>query len=194
MNLTPNRNVLRSELRERRNGLTASERMQAAEKVAEHLLQSSYLKTHSGYLAAYWAVRGELPLHVLQMRLPKQWIWCLPIISVENTLCFAPWKAGDPLVSNRFGIPEPDLAPNSWLMPEEIHAVILPLTGFDQRGNRLGTGGGYYDRSFAFRKQQSAPPLLIGAAYACQETNAIDAQPWDVGLDAVVTENGVRFI
>ena len=51
-------------------------------------------------------------------------------------------------------------------------------------------GGGYYDRSFAFRKQAKAPPLLIGAAYAAQETDELHMQDWDVRLDAVATERG----
>jgi 5-formyltetrahydrofolate cyclo-ligase len=186
------RKLIRRELIEKRNALSAAQRMHAAESVAQHLLSSNFIQQHSGYIAGYWAVRGELPLHVLQMRLPKHWIWCLPIVLPEGELRFAPWKAGDPLVSNAFGIPEPDLAPHSWLMPEEMHAVLLPLTGFDSDGNRLGTGGGYYDRSFAFRQRQAAPPKLIGAAYARQEVSSIPHEDWDVRLDAVLTEQGLR--
>jgi 5-formyltetrahydrofolate cyclo-ligase len=51
-------------------------------------------------------------------------------------------------------------------------------------------GGGYYDRSFAFRRHAPAPPLLIGAAYAGQEIETLDAQDWDVRMDAVATDRG----
>lgn len=187
------RRALREALRERRTRLDAPSRMRAAEAVAQHLLADPLIHAHAGgYLAAYWAVRGELPLHVLQLKLPPQWIWCLPIVREDRTLAFAPWRPGDALVSNAYGIPEPDLAPSSWLLPEEMHAVLLPLTGFDAAGHRLGTGGGYYDRSFAFRQQRAAPPHLIGVAYACQEAASIPTESWDIPLDAVVTEDGLR--
>ena len=76
------------------------------------------------------------------------------------------------------------------LKPEDLHAVILPVLGFTADGLRLGMGGGYYDRSFAFRQHTPVPPLLIGAAYANQELDVLDAQNWDVRLDAVATERG----
>jgi 5-formyltetrahydrofolate cyclo-ligase len=49
-------------------------------------------------------------------------------------------------------------------------------------------GGGYYDASFAFRKITTASPTLIGAGFACQELDTLDAQPWDVNMDAIATE------
>jgi len=66
--------------------------------------------------------------------------------------------------------------------------VLLPLLGFTRNGDRIGTGGGWYDRSFAFRRNAQAPPLLIGVGFACQQIDAYDAQEWDVPLDAIVTE------
>lgn len=74
------------------------------------------------------------------------------------------------------------------MAPEQLQLVLMPLLGFDRRGGRLGMGGGYYDRSFAFRHDRPAPPRLVGVGYACQEIPALDVQEWDVGLDAVVTE------
>jgi 5-formyltetrahydrofolate cyclo-ligase len=75
-------------------------------------------------------------------------------------------------------------------MPEAMNAVIVPVVGFTRTGMRLGMGGGYYDASFAFRKTRPAPPLLIGAAYTCQQLGHLDAADWDVRLDAVATERG----
>jgi 5-formyltetrahydrofolate cyclo-ligase len=159
---------LRQALNSRRLGISAAEKMAAAEIVAERILAK--LPDSGGYLAGYWAMAGELPLHILQMRLPAQ------------------WRNGDALGSNRYGIPEPMLAAESCLAPEAMQAVVLPLLGFSRSGQRLGMGGGYYDASFAFRRHQSAPPLLIGAAFACQEIESLDAQDWDVALDGVATE------
>ncbi len=66
--------------------------------------------------------------------------------------------------------------------------MLLPLLGFDRRGGRLGMGGGYYDRAFAFRRDRPAPPRLVGIGFACQELPDLAAESWDVALDAVATE------
>ena len=65
---------------------------------------------------------------------------------------------------------------------------MLPLVGFDANGHRLGMGGGWYDRSLAFRHADAAPPWLVGAAFETQRLDAIAAEAWDVRLDAVCTE------
>ncbi|HEX6316745.1 MAG TPA: 5-formyltetrahydrofolate cyclo-ligase, partial [Gemmatimonadaceae bacterium] len=78
----------------------------------------------------------------------------------------------------------------SLLEAEELSLAVLPLVGFDEHGHRLGMGGGWYDRSFAFRQERGAPPWLVGAAFALQQMPEADAAPWDVRLDAVCTEAG----
>jgi len=72
--------------------------------------------------------------------------------------------------------------------------VFLPLVGFDRHGIRLGMGGGYYDRAFAFRRLRSVwhAPLLVGIGYALQEVERIVPAAHDVPLDLVITERGVR--
>jgi 5-formyltetrahydrofolate cyclo-ligase len=183
---------MRRALRERRLALPATARIAAAQALPAHYDASPGLFAHPGYVAGYWAMGGELPLHALQLRLHAGQVWCLPCVQDDNTLAFAPWRAGDPLVTNRFGIPEPDVARASLLPPEEMHLVLMPLGGFDAAGHRLGTGGGFYDRSFAFRLARPAPPLLVGVGYAFQEVPALAAEPWDVPMDAVLTEDGAR--
>ena len=180
------RQPLRQELKAKRNQISVPEKMAAAEAVAQHIL--AQLPESGGTLAAYWACSGELPLHILQMRLPSHWIWCLPVVQANRQLLFAPWRPGDELVTNQYGIPEPTLAPSSCLRPNELSAVLVPLLGFTRHGQRLGMGGGFYDASFAFRKNQFAPPKLIGVGFACQEIEAIDGQDWDVNMDAIATE------
>jgi 5-formyltetrahydrofolate cyclo-ligase len=185
--LNPSREQLRRDLRARRAALKPGERLAAADAVARQLAARTELH-QPGYVGGYWAVGGELPLHAVQLRLAPGQVWCLPIVQPGGSLRFGPWRAGDPTVANRYGIPEPELAPESTLAPEQLQLVLLPLLGFDRRGNRLGMGGGYYDRSFAFRRERPSPPRLLGVGYACQEIPALDEQAWDVGLDAVVTE------
>jgi 5-formyltetrahydrofolate cyclo-ligase len=181
---------LRSIMRSKRLALSATQRMHAAEAVADHL-QTIPAFAEPGYIAGYWAVAGELPLHVLQMRLNSGLVWCLPCIQANGGLGFAPWRPGDDLVSNRYGIPEPDLAPESQLPADAMSVILLPLLGFTRSGQRLGMGGGYYDRSLSFRQQVPAPPLLVGVGYACQELSDLPPDHWDVRVDMVVTELGL---
>ncbi|HEX5694729.1 MAG TPA: 5-formyltetrahydrofolate cyclo-ligase [Arenimonas sp.] len=185
--MNPTRPELRRQLQARRAALSPGERLAAADAVARHLAGQPALR-QPGYVAGYWAVGGEVPLHAVQLRLAPAQVWCLPVLQHGGHLRFAPWRAGDPLVNNRFGIPEPDVDPASTLAPEALSVVLLPLVGFDRAGNRLGMGGGYYDRSFAFRRNAPSPPTLVGVAYGCQEVAALDREDWDVPLDAVATE------
>ena len=112
----------------------------------------------------------------------------MPVVQANRQLLFAPWRAGDALATNQYGIPEPTLAPSSCISPETLNIALVPVLGFTRQGQRLGMGGGYYDSSFAFRKNNLASPTLIGIAYACQELNALDTQEWDVNMDAIATE------
>ncbi|MCK7593822.1 5-formyltetrahydrofolate cyclo-ligase [Pseudomarimonas salicorniae] len=182
---TDPRQGLRAELRARRHALDARARMAAGQAIADALRPSL-----GGYVAGYWAVDGEVPLLGL-LSGPQDFVYCLPVLQPGKRLRFAPWRAGDALVQNRFGIPEPDLQPSSLLEPEALDHVLVPLLGFDGRGHRLGTGGGYYDRSFAFRHQHRGAPRLVGIGYACQRVERLPAADWDVPLDLVATEKGL---
>ncbi len=180
--------ALRARLRAERIALPAAERMRAAESIVPHVLSLPECAA-PGYVAGYWAQGGEVPLHVLQLRLPPHLVWCLPCIQDDGSLRFAPWRPGDALVSNRYGIPEPTLGADAQLQAADLSLVLLPLLGFARDGQRLGMGGGFYDRSLAFRRERPAPPpRLVGIGYALQEAAAWDADPWDVRLDAIVTE------
>ncbi len=182
------RNRLRKQMRAQRHALSPQARMAAAEALAANLLKLPELAS-AGTVAGYWAVNGELSLHAL-LGMKPGFIYCLPSLTPENQLLFGPWRPGDPLVQNRYGIPEPDLAPSSQLVPQEIDLVLVPLLAFDRHGTRLGAGGGYYDRSFAFLKDYTRPtrPRLIGVGYDFQGIDSLPAEPWDVPLDAVVTD------
>lgn len=185
--MSVDRAAFRRDLRTRRRALAASERIAAAERLATHLLTLPFAPT-CGYVAGYWAMDAEIALHAWQLGLPHDCIYCLPVLH-EERLHFAPWRPGDGLVSNRFGIPEPDVAPSSLLDAQDMTLVVVPLVGFDTRGHRLGMGGGWYDRSFAFRQQQPSPPWLVGAAFDTQRVDTLEAEAWDVALDAVCTES-----
>ena len=182
---------LRRRLRDQRRAIAPAARIAAAEGLAAQLFALPSLPTR-GYVAGYWASDGEIGLHVMQMRLPAGLVYCLPVLH-GDALRFAPWRPGQPLTSNRYGIPEPDVAVEDTLEPERMALVVTPLVGFDAQCRRLGMGGGWYDRSFAFRHDRPAPPWLVGAAFAVQQVESLPVASWDVPVDAICTEDGTLF-
>jgi 5-formyltetrahydrofolate cyclo-ligase len=95
------------------------------------------------------------------------------------------------LRNNRLGIAEP--TGGAGVGARWLDLILLPLTGFDRQGVRLGSGGGYYDRALAFRRWRHVwhAPWLVGIGYAFQELPHLERAPHDVLLDAVVTEEGM---
>ncbi|HEY6985116.1 MAG TPA: 5-formyltetrahydrofolate cyclo-ligase [Rhodanobacteraceae bacterium] len=181
--------ALRKQLRERRAAIGASERVAAAGALVAQLEAIPEFLTDTN-VAGYWAVAGELPLAAVIGGLRgRGQVYHLPIIDEQRHLRFAPWWPGGAIEMNRFGIPEPKHALTR-LMPDAMDVVLVPLVGFDRLGYRLGFGGGYYDRTFAFLRRLARPakPLLVGIGYAVQEVEHIEPTEWDVKLDYVATE------
>jgi 5-formyltetrahydrofolate cyclo-ligase len=134
------RSALRKLLRERRTALPAPERISAAQSLVAQLEQIPEFLTDRR-IAGYWAIGGELPLLGLMPGLRERGQdYCLPVVDSER-LRFAPWRPGIEISMNRFGIPEPVVPTADLLAPEQMDVVLLPLLGFDRRGNRLGFGG-----------------------------------------------------
>ncbi len=181
---------LRQRMRAQRLELSATERIAAARGVGEQLEALPEFLTDLR-IGAYWAVRGELPLsHALPPLYRRGQIVLLPVLGNAGSLRFSPWLPGQELVANRFGIPEPEHNPANEVDPRALDLVLVPLLAFDRRGRRLGSGGGWYDRSFAYLQVQPRPAstLLVGVGYANQEVPALTAEAHDVTLDFVVTE------
>ena len=185
--ISDERKSLRTSMRQRRQALSAQDRIDAAQALAEHLRGVPEIR-QARLVAGYWAIQGEMSLHALLSPAPK-FVYCLPCLTADRHLRFAPWRFGNELVQNRYGIPEPDVPLQSQHVPQDLDIVLVPLLAFDRHGMRLGSGGGYYDRSFAFLKDVPRPvrPLLVGIGYDFQEVEALTPEPWDVPLDLVVT-------
>jgi 5-formyltetrahydrofolate cyclo-ligase len=179
--------ALRRSLRAKRRALSAPQRIEAALAMAAHL-RSLPAFDPAARIAGYWAVGGEMPLLGL-FAPPRPSAYHLPCLGEDGVLHFAAWSPGQILAPNSHGIPEP-LAEAPRLAAAELDLVVLPLLGFTRAGHRLGQGGGWYDRSLAFLRQQPRParPLLVGAAFALQEVPEFAHEPWDVPLDYVATE------
>lgn len=179
---------LRRALRAARRALSARQQKIAAKQLLRRLAARPELKS-ARHIALYWPMDGEIDPRGLAA-LPGRHFY-LPVLQAfpALTLRFARWRPGMPLHRNRFGIPEP--AGRDTVPARRLDAVLLPLTGFDARGNRLGMGGGFYDRTLAFRLRGGQRPWLVGVAHACQQLPALPAAAWDVPLQLLATERQV---
>lgn len=187
------RNRLRHEIRRRRAALTPGQRERAARHVAARLAATAWFR-RARHVAGYLAIGGELDAlpALTAARIARKHLY-LPALAAHGGLWFHPWHPGMPMRSNRFGIDEPLATPRRRKDPRALDIVLTPLVAFDRHGHRLGMGGGFYDRTFAY--QLGIPvrrPVLIGLAYDFQEVENLATETWDVPLAAVVTPRGVH--
>ncbi|CAG0940942.1 5-formyltetrahydrofolate cyclo-ligase [Gammaproteobacteria bacterium] len=186
--------ALRASLRRRREQLPPALVSARSATIARSLWQLPML-ARCRRIACYEAVDGEVDCaSFMAAALARGRRIYLPVVH-GRSLVFAPWHPGLPMARNRFGIPEPATDPATWLRGTQLDVVLTPLVAFDADGRRLGMGGGFYDRSFAFTRQRGRwrRPLLIGLAHEFQCVASLPDRSWDVGMHAVVTESGVRL-
>lgn len=187
---------LRKSIRHRRRQLGFGAKCRAAVTLVDKM-KSSPAYQRSQHIALYLANDGELSCDFLIKQIWKDGKHCyLPVLAAKQAfppMLFALYCPGDVLVKNRYGISEP--AGTKKRFPEALDLVVMPLVAFDAMGNRVGMGGGYYDRSFAFKrfckkgntsKKKHKLPFLIGVAYRLQKVRAIESRPWDVRPDKVL--------
>jgi 5-formyltetrahydrofolate cyclo-ligase len=174
-------------LRKARRSLCVHERAAANRHICNNL-QRLPAFTHAKTIAAYLAFDGEPSVSALfddVRNATKRFL--VPVIRAQQ-MKFAPLSETTTLRTNRFGISEPSHHIRE--RTRSIDVVLVPLVGFDESGNRLGMGGGFYDRHFSFLRTRSIyfRPRLIGVAYELQHIGEIPAEPWDVPLSGIVTE------
>jgi 5-formyltetrahydrofolate cyclo-ligase len=186
------RRALRASLNSRRRRVSPGERAHASLLVALNVDRALHLKAH-WRVAAYAALPWELdaaPLIALAAR--RGCRIYVPRIDRRRTSGRMRFVELDGAQRrNRLGIDEP--VAGAFLGARWLDMVFLPLVGFDRRGLRLGTGGGFYDRAFEYRRWRALwhAPRLVGLAYAFQQVEGLSAAAHDVLLDAVVTEEGI---
>ena len=181
---------LRQSIRQQRRSLSRAEAERCAEQLA-HRTARHPLVLQSQRIAAYLAADGEIdPYPLMQSLWASGKTLYLPVLAPfsNQKLWFAKFNPADTLVFNRFGIPEP--VRRRLIKPCALDLVLTPLVAFDSSGHRVGMGGGYYDRSFAFmrRRHYWRKPRLLGLAYELQKQSSITPNDWDIPLDAVATE------
>lgn len=148
----------------------------------------------SKHIAFYLTNDGEVDLSLLIKHAWQQGKQCyLPVLAEPNTqrLWFIPYTPETKLKNNRFGIPEPIHSHKIRLRKTlSLDLILMPLVAFDQQGNRVGMGGGFYDRTLAFLRQRKYwhKPNLLGVAYELQKQKQLESNPWDIPLQAIATE------
>jgi len=179
------RRVLRAEMRLRRRSLAGARRRLATHAIVRHFLALPAYRVATR-IAIYWPEDGEPDVRELAMhaRTRGKRVY-LPVVGRAGTLAFAAWPRDASLKPNRYGIPEP--LGTRRVKAGDLQLIVVPLVAFDAAGNRLGMGGGYYDRALAGRRRNT---FLAGAAFSLQRVSRLSAQPWDVPLDLVITERG----
>ena len=190
----PDRPALRKLLRQRRRAISpVGQRLAALRLAARVCTLPVFIQGKN--IALYIARDGEIdPRTILE--------WC----QRRGKKCYAPVLAADPACrqlrfqrftgyaqtrENRFRIAEP--AAGELLRAADLDLVLLPLVGFDARGNRLGMGGGFYDATFAREPIRRRPPL-IGLAHECQQVPHLHTFNWDIPLNCIVTDRRVYYM
>jgi len=187
---------IRRSMRQRRAALSAADLRQAEGGLLRQLRNSPILRK-ARTIALYWPMRGEIgALPILQLPWSHRQRFFLPVLAGLHAteLRFAPFSVGTTLSKNRLGIPEPEVPRRYWKSAAELDLLLLPLVAFDATGQRLGMGGGFYDRSLAALRHRRhwRRPRLVGVAHAFQEVRELPTEPWDIPLDAIATEREYR--
>ena len=182
---------IRAECLRIRDAISESYRLKAAATAAEILTNYPGFK-QSENIACYCAHKKEfetIPLIETIWQLGKKCY--LPVLCEGKILSFVRYDKGDMLELNQFGIPEPDNYVKR-IPSNKLDMVLMPLVAFDTQGRRLGMGGGYYDRTFAFTHNQVVKPYLVGVAFDSQLVEELPSDPWDINMHSVITENGIK--
>lgn len=186
------RQQLRQQMRRARRALTAQQQKFAAQNLLGNISTLPEF-IRADHIAIYLPADGEIDPRPL---LERCWAMgkktYLPVLHPirHNRLWFAPYDASTPMTRNCYSIEEPrlDKAPRrpAWA----LDLVLLPLVAFDAQGGRMGMGGGYYDRTFAFSQRQKGlrGPALIGLAHELQRVDQLPVESWDIPLAGILTD------
>ena len=192
------RSNLRQKIRLRRSQLSLTER-EASKRALLEVLTSTSIFTESKRVALYLTNDGELDTSLV-----IDYCWhnnievFLPVIHPfsKGHLLFLKYDSSTPMTTNRFGIKEPKLNVNELCLLEDLDIIFTPLVAFDESGERLGMGGGFYDRTLAISKLQGSVknkhelglfPLAIGLAFDCQRVTKIPTESWDIPIPLIAT-------
>lgn len=178
---------LRTQLRERRCQLSPLLQSSYAERIARRLsLRAHFIRAK--HIALYIAFEGEVStLPILKMAFLQNKSCYIPVLT-KPSLGFVKIHPQSSMIKNRLGILEPTPKEmTTFIAPQALDLVLMPLVAFDKQGHRLGMGGGYYDFTFSFCKWRTKP-RLVGLAYDFQRISCVPHGELDLSLNEVITE------
>ncbi len=185
---------LRNQARQKRRALDHQQRTEASARICQRIAASKSFR-NARRIALYLPMDGEvdcLSLFETAMGAGKEIF--LPQLPgrYPRAMNFALLDAQTALEPGPMGTIQPARGSRIAASAREMDLVITPLAAFDPRGNRIGMGAGYYDRTFGFLayRKHWISPRLVGVAFECQKFPAVPIDPWDVPLWSVVTESG----
>lgn len=181
------RHAIRQHVRHLRRALTEEQQEQAADRLAEHAVNFAPL-ANANHVALFLSVDGELNTRPLIAKLwqQKKQVY-LPVLHpfAAGHLLFLRYTPDTLLTPNKLRIPEPPLDIRQLITLDKLDVMLVPLVAFDQTGQRLGMGGGFYDRTLQHWRRHGFLP--VGLAHDCQQVDSLPAAAWDVPLPAVLT-------
>jgi 5-formyltetrahydrofolate cyclo-ligase len=187
-NIAQQKRQIRQQIIQQRKNLTQTQLTTSAAACCKQVIQSRLLET-AETVALYLQHIGEINPHPLIEVLWEQGKRTyLPVIGKDNNLTFVRYVKGGDLRLNQYGIAEPTSTETCSLA--NLDVICMPLVAFDSAGNRIGMGGGYYDRTLAKRTSNSAL-ITVGLAYQFQKVAKIPTTDWDQTMDWVVTDQKI---
>ena len=180
------RNQLRQQIRKTRANLTALQQQQAENSITQQAL-ALIEERNAQHIALYVSFDGEISTEKLIKTLWAQGKQVyLPVLHPfnPNHLLFLRYLSDTPMLKNKFGIWEPKLNVQNVLPLDELDILFTPLVAFDKQGNRLGMGGGFYDRTL--QNWQNSSFIPVGLAHQCQQVGQLPTEAWDVPLHRIL--------
>ena len=178
-----NKVSLRQDLLRRRIAMSSTDWDDRSALICQKILQN--LPSHCSSILAYFSIRQEPNLASLWPQFRSLSIPLGVPRCVENQLVWHRWELGDRLVVGAFGILEPE-ATAPVLQAQDVGLILVPCVGCDRLGNRIGYGGGFYDRLLAQTKWRSIP--TVGITFEFGVVEPFEADEWDQSLDYICTE------
>jgi 5-formyltetrahydrofolate cyclo-ligase len=184
----PRQQSLRRNSRAARAAMTNAERQNASAIIVKTVVHSHWFR-RAKLLACYLSTDDEVDTWLLIERAwrMKKRIFA-PVINKKGVMYFCEITPESKLFLNHYGLYEP--REGELIAPRQLDLVITPVVSFDNEGNRIGMGGGYFDRTFSFLRHRKhlLHPKLVGLAFACQRVEKITANPWDIQVFRVIDE------
>jgi len=152
------------------------------DKFFSFLKSQTNLKNLGGYYPSSYEIDD---LKILDLLEKKNFKISLPYVKENNQMSFCRWSRKDPLKINKYGIPEP--VSSKILYPD---ILLVPLVGYDNNLNRLGYGGGFYDR-YIQKIEKIKKVIKIGLAFSYQKIISVPIDQYDKKMDYIITEKEI---